>query len=86
MTDSGQGKRPATIYNPADGTMPLTDQPFPSRNQFEVVKTNPDGSVDIYFGSTQPNGVDAKNWIQTLEERAFLVVIRLYGSSTEFYD
>jgi hypothetical protein len=74
-----------TIYNPADGTMPETDQPFPSRNTFDRVQ-NADGSIDLYFGPTKPEGVNEKNWIQTLKGRAFLVTIRLYGSGTEFYD
>jgi hypothetical protein len=52
-----------TIYNPADGTMPQTDQPFPSRNMFDKPPSNADGSVDLYFGPTKPNSVDAKSWI-----------------------
>jgi len=75
-----------TIYNPVDGTMPLTDQPFPSRNQFDQPPSNPDGSVDLYFGPAKPDRVDAKSWIQTLDGRAFIVAIRLYGVGTEFYD
>jgi hypothetical protein len=30
--------------------------------------------------------IDPKSWIQTLEGKAFLVAIRLYGSGTAFYD
>jgi hypothetical protein len=75
-----------TIYNPVDGTMPQTDQPFPSRNQFDNPPSKSDGSMDLYFGPTKPAGVDAKSWIQTLKGRAFLVVVRLYGVGTEFYD
>jgi hypothetical protein len=75
-----------TIYNPADGTMPETDQAFPSRNQFDRVQQNTDGSIDLLFGPTKPEGANEKNWIQTLKGRAFLVTIRLYGSGTEFYD
>jgi hypothetical protein len=75
-----------SIYNPADGSMPETAQPFPSRNQMDKVAQNSDGSVDLYFSPTHPEGVNAKNWIQTLKGRAFLVTIRLYGSGTEFYD
>jgi hypothetical protein len=75
-----------TIYNPADGTMPQTAQDFPSRNQFDKPQYNQDGSLDLYFGPTKPDGVNDKNWIQTLDARAFLVAIRLYGAATEFYD
>jgi hypothetical protein len=75
-----------TIYNPADGTMPQTTQPFPSRNQFDKPQYNQDGSLDLYFGPTKPNNVNEKNWIQTLDGRAFLVTIRLYGAEASFYD
>lgn len=75
-----------TIYNPADGTMPETAQAFPSRNQMDKVPTNADGSIDLYFSPTKMESVDEKNWIQTLDGRAFLVTIRLYGTGTEFYD
>lgn len=75
-----------TIYNPADGTMPETGQPFPSRNQMDKVPQNADGSVDLYFSPTKADSVNEKNWIQTLKGRAFLVTIRLYGSGIEFYD
>ena len=42
--------------------------------------------LDLSFGPTRPEGTNEKNWIQTLNGRAFLVTIRLYGSGTEFYD
>jgi hypothetical protein len=75
-----------TIYNPADGTMPETSQAFPSINQYDKVPPNADGSVDLYSGPTKPEGANEKNWIQTLNARAFLVTIRLYGTATAFYD
>jgi hypothetical protein len=75
-----------TIYNPADGTMPATDQPFPSRNEFDKPPSDPDGSVTLYFAPTKPDGVDGKSWIQTLKGKAFIIAIRLYGVGMEFYD
>jgi hypothetical protein len=50
------------------------------------VQQGTDGSIDLYFGPTKPEGVNEKNWIQTLKGRAFLVTIRLEDSGTEFYD
>jgi hypothetical protein len=44
------------------------------------------GSIDLYFRPSKPEGSNEKNWIQTLSGRAFLVTIRLYGSGIEFYD
>ncbi len=75
-----------TIYNPSDGTMPETAQPFPSRNQYENVVTNSDGSVEIYFGPEKPAAAPEQNWIQTLRGHGFLVSIRLYGTKSSFYD
>ena len=75
-----------TIYNPADGTMPQTDQPFPSRNGLDKPQYNPDHSIDLYFGPAKPPDANEKNWIQTLRGKAFMVALRLYGSETAFFD
>jgi hypothetical protein len=75
-----------TVYNPADGTLPQTSQPFPSRNLYDKPQSNADGSVDIYFGPKKPSNVSEKNWLQTLTGRAFMVSIRLYGAETAYYD
>lgn len=75
-----------TAYNVTDGTMPETSQLIPSRNGYENVVKNTDGSIDLYFGSTKLEDAPDENWIQTLDGRDFLVAIRLYGSDIEFYD
>jgi len=75
-----------TIYNPADGTMPQTDQPFPGTNGLDKPQYNADGSIDLFFGPTKPQDVNEKNWIQTLRGKAFMVALRLYGSETAFFD
>lgn len=75
-----------TAYNVTDGTMPETPQLLPSINGFNKVKTNDDGSIDIYFGPEKPEEAAESNWIQTVDGRDFLAVLRLYGSDIEFYD
>ena len=75
-----------TAYNITDGTMPETEQLMPSTNGYEKVTKNDDGSIDIYFGPTKPDGVADKNWIQTIEGRDFLFCLRLYGADIEFFD
>jgi hypothetical protein len=75
-----------TAYNVTDGTMPETEQLMPSTNGYEKVVKNDDGSIDIFFGPTQPDGVGDKNWIQTIPGRDFLVCVRLYGADIEFFD
>ncbi len=59
---------------------------MPSINGMNKVKTNDDGSVDLFFGPIKAAAAPDTNWIQTATGRAFLVTIRLYGTGTEFYD
>jgi len=75
-----------TLYNITDGTMPETPQLMPSKNGFENTVKNEDGSIDIFFGPTKPEGVAETNWIQTVKGRDFMAVIRLYGADIEFFD
>jgi len=75
-----------TLYNITDGTMPETPQLIPSRNGLENTVKNEDGSIDLFFGPKQPEGVADTNWIQTVKGRNFIAAIRLYGSGVEFFD
>ena len=51
----------------------------------EDLVTNPDGSVDLYFGPKAPKGKE-NNWIQTNNGESFFVYLRLYGPEQEFFD
>jgi hypothetical protein len=46
--------------------------------------TNRDGSTDIYFGPQLPTG--AKNWIRTLPQKGYFVIVRIYGPTQAFFD
>ena len=75
-----------TAYNITDGTMPETDQLLPSTNGYFDVPHSKDGSIEIWFGPKQPDGIADSAFIQTVPNRHFLVALRLYGSGVEFYD
>ncbi|MBD9372020.1 DUF1254 domain-containing protein [Rhizobium sp. ARZ01] len=75
-----------TAYDITDGTMPETPQLLPSINAFNNVKTNEDGSIDLWFGPSKPADAPDTNFIQTVQGRNFLATVRLYGTGTEFYD
>jgi hypothetical protein len=75
-----------TLYNISDGTMHATDVSIPGVNGYEDIAKNADGSIDIYFGPTKPKDVKESNYIKSVEDRAVLVGLRLYGSSVEFFD
>jgi len=51
----------------------------------EELVTNPDGSVDLYFGPKSPKGKE-NNWIQTNESESFFVYLRLYGPEQKYFD
>ncbi|MGB5350894.1 MAG: DUF1254 domain-containing protein [Polyangiales bacterium] len=51
----------------------------------EGLLTNPDGSVDLYFGPKAPKGKEV-NWIQTNPGQSFFVYLRLYGPEQAYFD
>jgi len=51
----------------------------------EDLVTNPDGSVDLYFGPKAPKGKE-NNWIQSNKGESFFVYLRLYGPEQDFFD
>jgi len=75
-----------TAYNITDGTMPETAQLLPSTNGYYDIPQQADGSVEIWFGPAQPQGVADAAFIQTIPGRNFLVAFRLYGAEDPFYD
>jgi hypothetical protein len=49
------------------------------------VVINPDTSVDVYFGPKAPTGKES-NWVQTVPEKGWFVILRLYGALQPFFD
>jgi hypothetical protein len=57
------------LYDNQTRSMLQTDQQFPSASsQTKGLKTNADGSVDVYFGPKAPAD-EENNWIQTVPIR-----------------
>jgi hypothetical protein len=73
-----------TIYDPITGAGLDNGQPFPSLNTMDKPVVNADGSYDIYFGPNSPGA--GKNWLRTLPDKGFFVLLRLYGPKKEFFD
>jgi hypothetical protein len=46
---------------------------------------NEDGSVDLYFGPSAPEGME-NNWVQTIPGRGWFTYFRLYGPTQAFFD
>jgi hypothetical protein len=74
------------VYDPQTRSMLQTDQQFPSTSsQKKDIFINPDTSVDVYFGPEAPPGKET-NWIQTLPDKGWFVILRLYGPLEPWFD
>ncbi len=74
------------VYDPQTRSQLQTTQDFPSKNNKKSdLDINDDGSVDLYFGPTAPKG-NEKNWIQTVPDKGWFVLLRLYGPLDPWFD
>jgi hypothetical protein len=74
------------LYDTQTRSMLQTDARFPSiGSQKKSVVTNPDTSVDVYFGPKAPAGKES-NWVQTWPGKGWFVILRLYGPLQPFFD
>ena len=63
-----------------------TDEQFPSiGSQKKGIVTNPDTSVDLYFGPNAPAGHE-NNWVQTVPGKGWNTLLRLYGPLQPWFD
>ena len=76
-----------TLYDNQTRSMLQTDQQFPSVNSTQKgIVSNTDGSVDVWFGPTLPQGVNAANWAQTVPGKGWNALFRLYGPLQPWFD
>ena len=74
------------VYDGQTRSMLQTDQQFPSLgSQKSGVVTNDDGSVDVYFGPSAPEGMEG-NWIQTVPGKSWNIILRLYGPLEPWFE
>ena len=74
------------LYDSQTRSMLQTDNPYPSLNSERGdVEQNTDGSFDIYFGPKAPEGKE-KNWIQTVPDKGFMLILRLYAPLEPWFD
>ena len=60
-------------------------EPFPSVASNTNLKSNKDGSADIYFGPKAPKDKNA-NWIKTVPGRGYFLGARFYSPTQAFFD
>jgi hypothetical protein len=74
------------LYDRQTRSMLQTDQHLPRLgSQSGTVETNPDGTTDLYFGPTAPDGKES-NWLQTVPGKGWWTILRLYNPLQPFFD
>jgi hypothetical protein len=74
------------VYDNQTRSLLQTDQQFPSvSSHTKGLKTNANGSVDVYFGPKAPAGLE-NNWVQTIPNKGWFVLFRLYGPLEPWFD
>ncbi|CAJ1374659.1 unnamed protein product [Effrenium voratum] len=75
------------IYDAQHRSMLQTEQVSPGRNSVRHpdIKPNSDGSVTIWFAPSAPEGKEG-NWIQTIPEKTWFMLLRVYGPTEAWFD
>lgn len=75
-----------TMYDTQTRSQLQTDQQFPTKgSQDKGIKTNADGSMDIYFSPKAPAGQEG-NWLQTIPGKSWFIALRIYGPEQPWID
>jgi len=75
-----------TLYDVDTRCIIQNEQKIADRSSRMNLLTNSDGSVDIYLGPDKPKGDEVKNWIPTVEGKAWFPYFRLYSPKQAFLD
>jgi hypothetical protein len=74
------------VYSTQHRSMLETDQKLAGLDSNNPsVKPNEDGSYTIWFGPKAPKGHE-ENWIQTMPDKGYCVLLRLYGPLEGWFD
>jgi hypothetical protein len=76
-----------TLYDTGTRSMIQNKSNDSARSSLDKLKTNVDGSVDLYFGpaGSTPKGLEA-NWIETLPGKGFYPMMRFYTPKAGLFD
>jgi hypothetical protein len=74
-----------TVYDNDDRCLIDTDE-LPDKSSRMDLEVNEDGSVDLYFGPTLPEGTPKSNWTKTVPEEGWFTYFRLYAPTQPYFD
>jgi hypothetical protein len=78
-----------TLYDNQTRSMLDTPQRYPRAGSQSypspAAEAAADGSTTVYFSPSQPEGVKRGNWIQTMPDKGYFVLLRLYSPLEPFF-
>lgn len=78
-----------TLYDNQSRSMLQTPQRYPRAGSQSypspAAEPNKDGSTTIYLSPEQPEGVARGNWIQTMPDKGWFTILRLYSPLESFF-
>ncbi len=74
-----------TLYDFETRSQVLADSNNAALSSYDNLRYNDDGSVDLYFGPSAPNGYE-NNWVETVPGRGWWVWFRFYSPAEGFFD
>lgn len=78
-----------TLYDNQSRSMLATPQRYPRAGSQDypspAAVASEDGSTTIYFSPKQPQGVKRGNWIQTMPDKGWFTLLRLYSPAETFF-
>lgn len=79
-----------TLYDNQTRSMLQTNQRFPRAGSQSypspAAVANADGSTTIYFGPAKPSQAKEGNWIETVPNKGWFLILRLYSPLESFFD
>lgn len=78
-----------TLYDNQTRSMLDTPQRYPRAGSQSypspAAEPSADGSTTVYFSPTQPAGIKRGNWIQTMPDKGWFLLLRLYSPLEPFF-
>lgn len=79
-----------TVYDNQSRSMLQTPQKYPRAGSQSypspAAEADAGGSTTVYFAPKQPRGVARGNWIQTIPDKGWFTILRLYSPLPPFFD
>jgi len=74
-----------TLYDTATRSMLQNERNDSALSSYDDLKTNPDGSIDLFFAPEAPAGSES-NWIPTVPGKGFYPMLRFYTPKEGVFD